>query len=54
LLSLLTFVGYTALVGFIAYRFTRGEAMDSSDGYFLAGRSLNGWVIAGSLVLTNL
>ena len=28
--------------------------MDSSDSYFLAGRSLTGWVIAGSLMLTNL
>ena len=28
--------------------------MDSSDAYFLAGRSLTAWVIAGSLVLTNL
>lgn len=28
--------------------------MDSSEAYFLAGRSLTAWVIAGSLMLTNL
>jgi len=28
--------------------------MNSSEAYFLAGRSLTGWVIAGSLMLTNL
>ena len=28
--------------------------MDTSDAYFLAGRSLTAWVIAGSLMLTNL
>lgn len=28
--------------------------MDSPDAYFLAGRSLTAWVIAGSLMLTNL
>lgn len=28
--------------------------MDSSEAYFLAGRNLTAWVIAGSLVLTNL
>lgn len=32
----------------------RGSNFETSDGYFLAGRSLSGWVIAGSLLLTNL
>jgi len=54
LLAILTFLAYTAAVGVISYWFTRREQLDSSDGYFLGGRSLNGWVIAGSLMLTNL
>jgi len=49
-----SFVIYTAVVGAIVYWCTRRETLGTSDGYFLAGRSLNGWVIAGSLVLTNL
>lgn len=49
-----TFVLYTVIVGAIVYWYTRRETLGTSDGYFLAGRSLNGWVIAGSLVLTNL
>lgn len=52
--TLLSFLLFTALVGFITYLRTRREKLDSSKGYFLAGKSLNGWVIAGSLLLTNL
>lgn len=51
---LLSFVFFTTLVGVITYYRTRGEDLGSRQGYFLAGRSLNGWVIAGSLLLTNL
>ena len=52
--AFLSFAAYTALVAAIAYWFTRRRALGTADGYFLAGRSLNGWVIAGSLLLTNL
>jgi SSS family solute:Na+ symporter len=38
----------------ITYLYSRNEDLRSRNGYFLAGRSLNGWVIAGSLLLTNL
>ena len=41
------------LVGVISYRLTRGTVL-SKDGYFLAGRGLSAWFIAGSLLLTNL
>ena len=41
------------LVALYAYLKTRGE-VDTKDGYFLAGRSLTGTFIAGSLLLTNL
>ncbi|NOZ39559.1 MAG: solute:sodium symporter family transporter [Planctomycetes bacterium] len=54
MLAILTFLLYTSIVGAITYWFTRREKLETSDGYFLGGRSLNGWVIAGSLMLTNL
>ncbi|SDE46325.1 solute:sodium symporter family transporter [Kordiimonas lacus] len=54
MLALATFIGFTALVAVIAYWKTKDDHMDSSDAYFLGGRSLTAWVIAGSLMLTNL
>ncbi len=54
MLALATFIGFTALVGAVAYWKTKDDKMDSSDAYFLGGRSLTAWVIAGSLMLTNL
>jgi len=54
MLSILTFIGFTALVALIAYYSTRKTDSNSGDGYFLGGRSLTGPVIAGSLLLTNL
>ena len=33
---------------------TRGDNLDTQDGYYLGGRSLTGSVIAGSLLMTNL
>jgi len=52
--GILSFVGFTLLVGVIAYLATRSTDEKSSDGYFLGGRSLTAGVIAGSLLLTNL
>jgi len=52
--ALLSFLGFTALVGLVTYYRTRREDLNSTKGYFRAGNSLNGWVIAGSLLLTNL
>ncbi len=54
LTALVSFVGFTATVAGISYWITRNDRMDSSDAYFLGGRNLTGWVIAGSLMLTNL
>lgn len=54
MLALLTFLLYTGLVGALTYWLTRRERLETSEGYFLGGRSLSGWVIAGSLMLTNL
>lgn len=53
-LIIATFVGFTALVAWISWLRTRGDNLDTQEGYFLAGRGLSGLVIAGSLELTNL
>lgn len=52
--TLVTFIGFTALVAVISYLKTKGDDQTTADGYFLAGRGLPGFVIAGSLLLTNL
>jgi SSS family solute:Na+ symporter len=52
--NIASFIGFTALVIAISYLKTRKDAMSGSEAYFLAGRSLGFWVIAGSLMLTNL
>jgi len=53
-MSVLSFVAFTLLVAVIAWWSTRKTNENSSDGYFLGGRSLTGPIIAGSLLLTNL
>lgn len=54
MLGIISFVGFTLLVAVISYYATRSTDENSSDGYFLGGRSLTAGVIAGSLLLTNL
>lgn len=51
---IITFLGFTILVAVVASVKTKGDQLDTADGYFLASRSLPGIVIAGSLLLTNL
>ncbi|MDB4663882.1 solute:sodium symporter family transporter, partial [Verrucomicrobia bacterium] len=53
-ITILSFVFCTGLVGFLTWWKTRGKNEATSDSYFLAGRSLTGGFIAGSLLLTNL
>ncbi|MDG3581978.1 MULTISPECIES: solute:sodium symporter family transporter [Galbibacter] len=53
-MAILSFVGFTLLVAVIAYIATRKTDENTSDGYFLGGRSLTAGVVAGSLLLTNL
>ncbi|MFD0990006.1 solute:sodium symporter family transporter [Mariniflexile jejuense] len=53
-MGILSFVGFTLIVAVVAWWSTRNTDENSSDGYFLGGRSLTGPVIAGSLLLTNL
>ncbi len=54
MIGILSFVGFTVLVAVISYYATRKTNENTSDGYFLGGRSLTATVIAGSLLLTNL
>ena len=51
---ILTFLFFTALVGVLTWFLTRKDDHGTSTGYFLAGRTLTGGFIAGSLLLTNL
>lgn len=53
-MTILTFLFFTALVGVLTWVLTRKDDDTSSTGYFLAGRTLTGGYIAGSLLLTNL
>ncbi len=54
MLTVITFIGFTAFVALFTWYKLRKDKMDSSDGYFLGGRSLNGIIIAGSMLLTNI
>lgn len=53
-LSIISFLGFTALVAIIAWYATRSTNENSADGFYLGGRSLGAITIAGSLLLTNL
>ena len=52
--TIISFLAYTGLVGLVTWLMTRKDDHQSSDGYFLGGRSLTFPFIAGSLLLTNL
>lgn len=54
LIQITSFLLFTILVAIISYMKTRESKLDTSEGYYLGGRSLSGIVIAGSLLLTNL
>jgi len=54
LFTLASFAFFTGLVGLLTWILTRRDRHDTSDGYFLGGRTLTGGYIAGSLLLTNL
>lgn len=53
-LTLGSFVFFTGLVAVLTWLITRHDDHESSQGYFLAGRTLTFPLIAGSLLLTNL
>ena len=52
--TVFTFIAFTLFVAVVSWLKTRRDRMTTSDAYFLGGRSLSAWVIAGSLMLTNL
>jgi len=54
MLTLLSFVGFTVFVAFYSWYRMRKDEMNSSDDYFLGGRSLSGIVIAASMLMTNI
>lgn len=54
IVQIVSFLLFTALVAIISYKKTKESSLDTSEGYYLGGRSLSGIVIAGSLLLTNL
>lgn len=51
---IICFIIFSILIGIITFLKTKESNLDTSEGYFLGGRSLSGKVIAGSLLLTNL
>ncbi len=52
--TIISFILCTSAVGVVVYLMTRRDNLSGSDEYFLGGRQLTAWVIAGSLILTNL
>lgn len=50
----ITFALFTVLVAVISYFKSKGVNEQKESGYYLAGRSLTGIVIAGSLIMTDL
>ncbi|NND09338.1 MAG: solute:sodium symporter family transporter [Saprospiraceae bacterium] len=53
-MQVLSFVLFTLFVGVYATWQLRKDKLNTSEGYFLGGRSLTGIVIAGSMLLTNI
>ena len=54
LYTYLGFFGFTLLVIFYTSYKLRKDNLDTSNGYFLAGKSLTAPIIAGSMILTNI
>ena len=54
MVTLLSFLAFTAFVAIFSWYRLRHEKINSRDGYFLGGRSLTGVIIAGSMLLTNI
>jgi solute:Na+ symporter, SSS family len=52
--TIVTFLFFTVLVAVLTFLVVRGSRRETDTDFFLAGRSLTGGFIAGSLLLTNL
>ncbi|MBF4376525.1 solute:sodium symporter family transporter, partial [Vibrio anguillarum] len=55
MITSISFIGFTLFVaGFAYYKTHNAHLTDSTEGYFLGGRSLTGVYIGGSMLLMNL
>ena len=54
MIQFISFLAFTVFVALFATWQLRKHNLNTSDGYFLGGRSLTGIVIAGSMLLTNI
>ncbi|GAB3487671.1 solute:sodium symporter family transporter [Marinomonas epiphytica] len=54
MITISSFIIFTLLVAWVSFKATKEENLNQTTGYFLAGRSLPWFVIAGSLFLTNI
>ena len=54
MVPILTFIIIVAGIWFYAYRRTKHINKQNTDGYFFSGRSLGGFVIAGTMLMANL
>lgn len=53
-IAVMSFIAFTGVVALISWLKTRKEKLDTSDGYFLGGRSLGWFMVGGSIFLTNM
>jgi len=53
-IALITFLAFTLLVAFASWMMTRGEKLNTTEGYFLGGRHLGWFLVGGSLFLSNI
>jgi len=53
-MTIISFIVFTLFAAGLTWFITRKDEKDSSEGFFLGGRSLTFPIIAGSLLLTNL
>lgn len=54
LFSIISFLIIVAIVWIFAFKKSREVNIDSSEGFFMGGRSLTGITIAGTIIMTNL
>jgi SSS family solute:Na+ symporter len=54
MLTFISFLAFTAFVGIYSWYRVRKDKFDTSEKYFLGGRSLTGIMIAGGMLMTNI
>ena len=53
-IAIITFIFLTGLIAVISWWMTKGENLETSEGYFLGGRHLGWFLVGGSLFLSNI